>query len=398
MGQVALALVLLVASGLVLRTAQALRNVAPGFSHANDVLALRLSIASRMVPKAEEAALVQEAIARRLGEIPGVTSVGMATSLPMHAGGNINPLFVEGITIPGATPPITRRHKWIGEGYFETLGIPLLAGRAFTWQDVHNRIPAAVVSESLARAYWGSVAAAIGKRVSVRPNPVRWHEVVGVAADVREDGVSQEPIPMVYWPQVTLAFWQDSAADEVLLWRSASYAIRSHRVGTPDFLQEVRNAIWSVNPNLPLLAVGPLSSFVARSVARTSFTLVLLGIAAGVALILAIVGVYGVISCAVSRRTLEFGMRMALGAQAGQVRRMVLRQGLVLAGTGIIIGVSLALLVTDAMSSVLFGVSPTDPLTFVAVAAGLSAVAVAASYVPAYRASRVDPIVVLKAE
>jgi len=396
--QVALALVLLIASGLVLRTAQVLHNVDPGFSHAEDVLALRLSIPSRMTPKAEEAALLQEAIARRLGEMPGVTSVGMATSLPMHAGNNINPLFVEGITIPGKTPPITRRHKWIGERYFETLGIPLRAGRAFTWQDVHNRAPAVVVSESLARAYWGSVEAAIGKRVSVRPDPIRWHEVVGVAADVREDGVSLEPVPMVYWPQVTLAFWQGSAVDQVLLWRSASYAIRSDRVGTPDFLREVRNAIWSVNPNLPLLNVGPLSSFVAQSTARTSFTLILLGIAAGVALVLAMVGVYGVISCAMSHRTLELGMRMALGAQAGQVRRMVLRQGFLLTGTGILIGTGLALLLTDAMSSVLFGVSATDPLTFVTVAAGLTAVALAASYIPAYRASRINPIVVLKAE
>jgi len=397
-GQMALALVLLVASGLVFRSAQQLRDVNPGFSHVDDVLAFRVSIGSRLVQDPNDAALAQEAIARRLGEIAGVTSVGMATSLPMHAGGNINPLYVDGVTVQGDTPPRTHRHKWIGEGYFETLGIRLLAGRTFTWADIHDRIPAVVVSESLALQYWGSVEAALGGRVSIRPDPVRWYEVIGVAADVRDDGVNVDPVPLVYWPQVALAVWQGNAPDSVLVWRSVSYAVRSDRVGTPGFLDDVRQAVWSVNPNLPLLAAGPLSDFVAQSVARTSFTLVLLGVAALVALVLGLVGVYGVISYGVSQRSLELGMRMALGADAGRLRRMVLGQGLVLAATGIVIGLGLAFLVTRAMSGLLFGVSPRDPLTFVVVAVALTVVALAASYVPAHRAAGVDPMVILRAE
>jgi len=397
-GQMALALVLLVASGLVLRSAQELRDVDPGFSHVDDVFVFRVSVGSRLIEDPNEAALAQEAIARRLGEMAGVRSVGMATALPMHAGGNINPLYVEGVTVQGDVPPRTHRHKWIGEGYFETLGIRLLAGRAFTWADIHDRIPAVVVSESLARQYWGSVEAALGGHVSIRPDPVRWYEVIGVAADVRDDGVNVDPVPLVYWPQVALAVWQGNAPDSVLVWRSVSYAVRSDRVGTPGFLDDVRQAVWSVNPNLPLLAVGPLSDFVAQSVARTSFTLVLLGVAALVALVLGLVGVYGVISYGVSQRSLELGMRMALGADAGRLRRMVLGQGLALAAIGIVVGLGLAVLVTRAMSGLLFGVSPTDPLTFAVVAGALTIVALAASYVPARRAARVDPMVILRAE
>ena len=396
--QVAFALVLLVASGLMLRSAQALGGVDRGFVHADDVLALRVTIGQRTVRSTEEAALVQESIARRLGEVAGVRSVGMATALPMHRGGNINPLYVEGVTVQGRTPPITRRHKWIGPGYFETLGIPLRVGRDYTWQDVHNRIPGVIVSESLARAYWGSVDAAIGKRVSVRPDPVRWHEVIGVAGDVRDDGVSVEPVPMVYWPQVTLAFWQGDRADEMLVWGAVSYAVRSDRVGTPGFLEDVRRAVWSVNRDLPLQAVGPMSEFVARTTARTSFTLALLGIAAIVALILGLVGVYGVISYGVSLRTLELGMRMALGANAGRILRLVLFQGLAIIVAGLVVGLGLALLVTRAMAGLLFGVGPADPLTFALVAGLLMVVALAASYLPARRAARVAPMVVLRAE
>ena len=397
-GQLALALVLLVASGLVLRSARELGSINPGFSHIDDVLVFRVSIGSRLVQDPNDAALAQEAIARRLGEIAGVTSVGMATAQLMHGGNNINPLYVEGVTVQGEAPPRTERHKWIGEGYFETLGIPLLAGRTFTWADIHDRIPAVVVSESLARQYWGSVEAAMGGRVSIRPDPVRWYEVVGVAGDVHDDGVNVDPVPLVYWPQVALAVWQGNAPDSVLVWRSTGYAVRSDRVGTPGFLDDVRAAVWSVNPNLPLLSTGPLSGFVAQSVARTSFTLVLLGIASAVALVVGLVGVFGVISYGVSQRSLELGMRMALGASAGRVRRMVLRQGLVIAAAGIAVGLGLALLVTRVMSDLLFGVSPTDPVTFTVVGAALTVVALAASYVPAHRAAHVGPMVILRAE
>jgi putative ABC transport system permease protein len=397
-GQVALALVLLVGAGLLLRSGRALGRVDTGVRAPEDLFAVGLNFASRVIPDAGEAALAQEAVARRLEEIPGVSSVAMATEIPVHRGGNINPLYVEGITDPSVAPAQTRRHKWIGEGYFETMGTRILAGRTFTWQDIHDRIPAVVVSEGLAREYWGGVEAALGKRVSVRPDPVRWNEVVGVVADVREDGVDQDPPLMVYWPQVTLAFWEGSAPDQVTVWRYAGYALRTDRMSTPGFLKEVREAIWSVNPNLPLMSAGPLSDFMARSVARRTFALRLLTLAALAALLLGTVGVYGVLSYGVSQRSREMGMRLALGAGRGDVVRMVVRHGAALAGAGIVLGLVLALGFTRLMTSLLFGVSPADPATMAIVAGGLLGVALTASYLPARKAARVDPMVAVRSE
>jgi predicted permease len=396
--QIALVFVLLVASGLVLRSANALWKTDPGFQDPADLLAVSIRINNRSVRDAADVAVQQETIARQLALIPGVDGVAMATALPAYPGGNINPLYVEGITAAGTAPPITRRHKWIGEGYFDTLGIPVLRGRSLTWQDAHDRAPVAMVSRSVALAYWGSVEAAIGKRISVRPNPVRWAEVVGVVADVRDDGVQADPPALVYWPQVCAGFWEGDQPDELLVWRSVSYAVRSNRVGTPGLVADVQRAIWSVNPNLPLSNVGPLDEYVARSYAATTFALVLLSIAGVIALILGLVGVYGVIAYAVSQRTRELGLRMALGADARRVQAMVLRQGLALAAAGTLGGLVLALGTTRVMEGLLVGVTPTDPLTFALVATGLAVVAVAAAWVPACRASRVDPLVALRAE
>lgn len=176
------------------------------------------------------------------------------------------------------------------------------------------------------------------------------------------------------------------------------YAVRSDRVGTSGFLDEVRRAVWSVSPNVPLTGVQTLTALMEQSTARTSFTMILLAIAAGVALILGIVGVYGVISYAVSLRSREIGLRMALGARDGDVKGMVLRQGLLLSGIGVAIGLGLAFGLTRLMSGLLFGVSPTDPLTYSIVASGLLAVALTASYLPARRAASLDPITVLRSE
>ncbi len=262
-------------------------------------------------------AKAHELIARRLGELPGVSSVGLATSIPMDGSGNVNPFYVEGTTPEGDGPPPIRRHKWIGEGYFETLQIPLLVGRTFTWQDVNTRFPGAILSESLAREYFGSPDAALGQRVAARPDPPRWHEVVGVVADVRDDGMGSAPLLAVYWPQVTLAFWEGNAPDDIATWRTMGYAIRSDRVGTSGFLDDVRDVVWSVNPNLPLTGVQTLPDLMAQSTAQTSFTMILLAIAAGVALILGIVGVYGVISYAVSLRSTRDRTADGLGCARG---------------------------------------------------------------------------------
>ncbi|UCC84123.1 MAG: ABC transporter permease, partial [Gemmatimonadota bacterium] len=396
--QMALALVLLVASGLMFRTFVSLWRVDPGFHNPENVLALRLFIPGGEVPDPAEVAATHERIALRLAEIPGVQSVALGTMIPMDGVSNVNPLYVYGFDYSGDQTASIRRHKWIGGGYLETLEIPLLLGRTLTWQDVRERAPAVLVSESLAREYWGSPQAALGQRVSVRSEPPRWSEVVGVVADVREDGLGRDPPLMVYWPQVTLAFWEGDPPDQVFTWRGMGFAIRSDRVGTVGFVDEVRAAVWEINPNLPVRGLQSLEELMGQSISRTSFTMALLGVAAGVALLLGVIGVYGVISYAVSQRSRELGLRMAMGAQASQVKGMVVRQGLVLSAIGVAIGVALAIGLTRLMAGLLFGVSPIDPLTFLAVAAGLIGVALIAAYLPARRAAGVDPMDVLRAE
>ena len=396
--QLALALVLLVASGLMLRSFQSIWDNDPGFHDPDGVLALRIRIPSGEIRSSAEMARTHEIIARRLGELPGITSVGLGTGIPMDGYGNVNPFYVDGDTHDWDGPPPIRRHKWIGEGYFETLNIPLVVGRTFTWQDVENRFPGAILSESLAREYFGSPEKAMGQRVAARPDPPRWHEVVGVAADVRDDGLGSTPLKIVYWPQVTLAFWEGNAPDDIATWRTMGYAVRSDRVGTSGFVQDIRDVVWSVNPNLAVTSIQTLPDLMEQSTARTSFTMILLGIAAAVALILGVVGVYGVISYAVRLRSREIGLRMALGARDGDVKSMVVRQGLFLSGVGVAIGLLLAFGLTRLMSGLLFGVSPTDPLTYGIVAVGLIVVALTASYLPARRAASVDPITVLRTE
>jgi predicted permease len=396
--QMALALVLLVGSGLMLRSFQSLRNRDPGFRAAEEILALRLYLPGSEARTGNDVATTYEMIARRLAEVPGVSSVGLSTSIPMHGGGNVNPFLVQGQTMDDEGARISRRHKWIGPGYLETMQIPLLVGRNVTWDDVHGRAPVALLSETLAREVFGSAQEALGQYVAARPDPPVWKEVIGIVADVREDGIASDYPDLVYWPHVTLGFWEGNAADQVQVWRGASFAIRSDRMNTPGFLEEVENAIWEISPNLPLTNVRPMDQVVAESMAETSFAMILLGVAGVVALILGLVGVYGVISYAVSQRRGELGMRMALGAQPGQVKAMVLRQGMVLAGIGVTLGVGLALGVTRLMTSLLFGVGAADPLTYVLVAAGLLGVALLASYLPAHRAAKVDPMTALRVE
>jgi predicted permease len=396
--QLALALVLLVASGLMLRSFQELQNVDPGFHNPDDVLPLRINIPSSEVGDRAEMALTHERIARGFADLPGVESVGIANTIAMDGYNNVNPFYVDGVEPPGGGTPPSRRHNWVGEGYFETMQIPVLAGRTITWDDIHNRAPVVVLSESLAREYFGSPQAAIGARVAAQPHPPRWHEVVGVVADVREDGVDIDPPLLVYWPQVTLAFWEGNDPDAIQTWRYMGYAIRSSRVGTPGFAEDVRRVVAEVNPNLPIRQLSPLTDLMAQSIARTSFTMVLLATAAGVALILGLVGVYGVISYAVSQRGRELGMRMALGAEPRHVKSMVLGQGLRIFVVGTVVGLGLAFALTRLMSALLFGVEPVDPLTFALVPMGLLVVSLLASYLPARRAARVDLMEALRRE
>jgi predicted permease len=304
-----------------------------------------------------------------------------------------DPIFVEEFPLPeGQIPPI-RRFKYVSENYFETMGNPIVAGRAITWTDIYSKSPVVVITENLAREYWDDPSKAIGKRV--RPTPdMAWLEIVGVVGNVHDDGVSQAATSVAYWPMLISDWWGIELSGQ----RTVAYAIRTGRLGTPGFMEEVRKAVWGMNPNLPLANVRTLDEILEESMVQTSFTLVMLGIAAGVALLLGIVGIYGVISYAVSQRTREIGIRMALGAQQKEVSRLFLRHGLLLTFIGLGIGIGGAVGLTRLMSALLFGVSAIDPLTFGAVTIGLGAVAILATYIPAFRASSVDPVEALRWE
>jgi hypothetical protein len=263
----------------------------------------------------------------------------------------------------------------------------LVAGRSITWADIRQQRPVVIISEPLAREYWGEPARAIGKRLHGDSDDP-WREIVGVSGNERDDGLTQPPTAIVYWP----------IRNESYRWRTMAYVVRSSRVGTPGFVRELERAVWSVNPNLPLASVQTVKEIQASSMAQTSFALVMLAIAASVALLIGVVGIYGVIAYAAAQRTREIGVRVALGAQSRDVRSMFIRHGLSLTAVGIALGIAAAMAVTRVMSAFLFGVGPTDPVTYGVVSAALAAVAFVATYLPARRAAGVDPVVALRAE
>jgi predicted permease len=304
-----------------------------------------------------------------------------------------DPVFVEDFPMPGGQMAPMRKHKWVSPRYFETMGSRLVAGRALTWADLYTRTPVALVSENLAREYWKTPAAAIGRRVRETPKSA-WREVIGVVGNVRDDGAAQKAPMIVYWPFLMDQFWGEAH----FVQRNMGYAIRTTRLNAPGFLKEIQQAVWSVNSSVPLANVRTLNEIRTASMAQTSFALVMLGIAAAVALLLGVVGVYGVIAYIAARRTREVGLRIALGAEPRDVAQMFVRHGAVLAGLGIVLGVAGAAALSRLMSSLLFGVSPTDPLTYAAVSVGLAALALLAGYLPARRASRVDPVVALRSD
>jgi predicted permease len=303
-------------------------------------------------------------------------------------------VYVEGRSYsPDTTPPM-RLYKYVSPGFFQTAGTRLVAGREITWSEVYALHPGVMISENLARELWGSPSAAVGKHLREYLS-TPWDEVVGVVQDVREKGVQKTAPEIVYWPSLKTNLFGPGPLGAVPV---MTFIIRSDRAGTEAFLNEVRQAVWSVNANLPVASVRTMQEVYGKSLARTSFTLVMLAIAGAMALVLGIIGIYGVISYTVSQRQREIGIRLALGAQGGDVLQMVLSQGAKLALVGVAIGIGAAFGLTRLMRNLLFGVTAYDPLTFAAVALLLVFVAVLACYIPARSASRVDPMVALRYE
>ena len=388
--QVALALVLLVGSGLMIRTFQALRQVDPGFDP-RDVLTLRIAIPDAQVRDATAVIRLEQAILERIRAIPGVASVGLTTVIPTERAAH-DLIYARDKSYAQGVPPL-RLFKFVSPGLFAAMGNRLIAGREFTWTDTYERRPVAMVSENLARELWQDPSRALGKQIR-EDLKGPWREIIGVVNDVRDSGVQEKAPAAAYFPLLMNEF----EGDAVAVRRSISYIVRSKRAQSESLLADVRQAVWSLNPNLPLANVRTLQEIYDKSLARTSFTLVMLAIAGAMALLIGLVGIYGVISYAVSQRQREIGTRMALGAQHSDVMRLVLGEGMLVILIGLGVGLGGSLASTRVLSSLLFGVTATDPLTFAGVITLLALVALAACWIPARRAVRVDPMVALRHE
>ena len=393
--QVSLALVLLIASGLMIQTFQALRTVRPGFERPEAVQTFRVMVPPTLVPKDEDVTRMEQAIADKLTSLPGVSSVGFASALPMDGTpANWDGILKEGQSYAQGSRPAMRLFLNVSPGLFDSLGIRIKAGRDLTWTDIYDGRKFVLVSENLARELWGSAQAAVGKRVRANDADV-WREIVGVVDDVRHFG-AQEPAPaVVYWPIFGQLYYPPAIKVGT---RAAAFTVRTDRAGTGALLNEIRQAVWSVNAALPVANPETMRAMVDRSMARTSFTLMMLAIAGAMAMLLGLIGIYGVIAYAVSQRTREIGIRLALGARPVDVRLMFVRYGVGLCAIGIAIGIGAAAVLTPLMKSLLYGVAPMDPMTFAAVPVTLLLATLAASYLPARRVSAVDPVTCMKAE
>jgi predicted permease len=391
-GQVAMALVLLVASGLMVRTLLAIQSVQPGFTRPDQIQMVRISLPQVLAREPEQVIRVLKEMLDRVAAIPGVAAVGFASALPLENNRNGVPVAVEGVTEPDRMPR-NRRYRHASPGLFAAQGSRLLAGRDFTWDDVFNQRRVAIVSEKMARESWGEPREALGKRIRFGRNSP-WTEVVGVVEDIHADGLHQ-PAPATVYARAGV---ETAANGSTTVRRAVTLAIRSSRAGSQAFLNEVAAAVHGVNASVPLADVRTLEDAYRRSVAQTSFTVTLLGIAAAMALALAVVGVYGVLAYSVARRRHEIGIRLALGAQPGAVRALFVRQGLLLTSLGGILGLVSSVALSRWISSLLYGVTALDPLTYALSGAALAGAAVLASVVPASRAASVDPMSTLRSE
>jgi len=302
-------------------------------------------------------------------------------------------LLVEGREIKPGESQVPRRLRYVSPGFLSATGSRLIAGRDLDWQDIHGLRTVAMVSENMAKELWGSAQAALGKRIRDLPeNP--WREVVGVVEDVRDDGVDHAPPTIVYYPVAMAKYFKFP----VVVQRSIAFAVRGQGAGTEGLIAQIRQAVWSVDSSLPLARVSTFQQIYEQSMARTSFATIILAIAAAMALLIGLVGIYGVIAYAASLRRREVGIRLALGSSPGKLKWMFVRSGLALTLAGIAAGLMGAVAAAKLISSQLFGVTPLDPVTYLATPPLLMLASLAACYFPARRAAAVDPAETLRAE
>ncbi len=392
--QVALALVLLAGAGLFARSFQRLRDVNPGFD-ADRATSFRLALPPAAYPTSADVAYTLVGALRALQPIPEVASAGLASRLPLDAeAAQDSAVFIEDHPTPAGKIPDIHAMVFATPGYFAAMRIPLVAGRLFPAPDPSAN-PATqprevVVSEAFADRYW-TASTAVGKRIRMDPrNP--WSTIVGVVGSTKDDGLEKPPGEVVYLPIVTA-----TVAGAPWTPRNVAFVVRAR--GDVDALgAPIRRAVRSAVPGVPIYRMLSLHALLGDAVSRTTFTLLLLGVAAAVATAIGAMGIYGVIAYLVALRTREIGVRLALGAHSVDVRRMVVRRALDDAAMGIVLGLAGAVVGTRVLATLLFDVSPIDPLTLAGAAVLLFATAVAASWVPARRAARLDPAIALRGD
>ncbi len=388
-GQIGLALVLLVGSGLMFRSFLALRSVDPGFD-TDGILTARLIVPSGEIADWQETMSYFRQVRDRMAQQGGVVSVGLTTSVPLGGEAGFQVIEVEDQPRAEGELPVFAATPQADVGYLEAMGIDLVEGRTFERGDGGDGTRAVVVSRSFAQHWWPN-GGALGRRLRYGAQDEDWYTIVGVVDDVLERGLEEPPQETVYFPTLVDFGGQYFPA------RAQDIVIRTD--GDPTSLLPVlRREMQAVNARIPLANPRTMGDVFRAATARTSFTMSMLGAASGIALLLGLVGIYGVVSYMVSQRTREIGVRMALGATAGTVRGMVVRQGLVLSAGGVAGGLLGAFGLSRVMGSLLYGVSPTDPATYVIVSALLVAIATLASWLPALRAAGVDPSRALRAE
>ncbi|PYV41327.1 MAG: hypothetical protein DMG06_17500, partial [Acidobacteria bacterium] len=381
--EIAASLVLLIGAALMAKSLVRVWEVDPGFNP-EMLLTMQLTLPAVKYPEGYQRAGFQQQVLARIRTLPGVESVAAVSPLPLSEG------FTVAITIEGRPPlsvaegPAAFWHT-ISPNYLHTMGIRLLKGRDFTEQDKADALEVVIVNEKMAQMFWPGEDPT-GKRITIWDAPTRpWRTIVGVVGNTKREGLDAQSVPEMY-----VAYLQRPAGSMTLVVRSAS--------NPKGLVAAVRSEVWQVDKDQPLYNVRTMEEILSSSLAARRFNMLLLGIFSLVALVLAGVGIYGVVAYSVTQRTHEIGIRMALGAQAGDVLKLVVSQGMILTIIGLAIGLVGAFGLTRLMASLLYEVGTTDPATFVGVSSLLTAVSLLASYIPARRATKVDPMVALRYE
>jgi predicted permease len=391
--QVALAFVLLVGAGLLLKSFSQLQQVNVGFNREH-LLTMQISLPPAAYPQGPDVLNFYREALRQFSSLPGVTAVAAISQVPLAGGGPQFTFSVEGRPLPTPAEAPIASYRTLTAGYFQTMGIPLLKGRFFTEADDQTALQVVIINQNLADKMWPGEDP-VGKRLTVGvPLPgeqPEWATVAGVVGNVKHTSLAGETGMQMYHPVAQTPFLTMG------LGRTMTFLLRTGPA-TAGLIEPARKVVAQLNPTLPVSNVKTMDTIIYDSVAPFRFNTFLLGLFAATALLLTMVGVYGVMNYAVTQRTQEIGIRMALGAQPGQVRSLLLKQGLLLSGSGLVVGWAGCWGVTRLMSSLLFGVDATDPLTLLAVAAGLLGSTLLACYLPARKATRIDPLIALKYE